>query len=239
MAEAPSSCWHDFANRDALVSALVERLATDFRNAHIARAAVLFGASGGSTPKPVYAALATMDLPWSALQVLVVDERFVALDSDHSNQRMIAGSLLAGHPEAGLIGLWSDVDTLDAGAATAAARVRDLNAAMDVVLLGMGEDGHFASCFPTATEFAASIDPDGAALVLPISPMPAGVQPAIERLTLTWSYIRRSGRIVLAITGARKRAVLLQAMQAEDPAQLPVATLFKPGMPAVEIYWSP
>lgn len=239
MAEAPQARWQQFATRQALVSALVERLAADVRDAHQTRGAVLLGASGGSTPRPVYETLAAMDLPWSALQVLVVDERFVPLDNEYSNQRMIAASLLNGHPQARLVGLWSDAADLQSAAAVAAGRVRDLNAVLDVVLLGMGEDGHFASCFPTAAQFAASVDPAGDALVLPISPMPADVQPAIERLTLTWSYLRRARRIVLAITGARKRQVLLQAMRDEDPAQLPVAALFTPGMPPIDIYWSP
>jgi 6-phosphogluconolactonase len=102
----------------------------------------------------------------------------------------------------------------------------------------MGEDGHFASCFPTAKKFSAAIDPDGAALVLPMAPMPRDVQPAIERLTLTWSYIRRAQRIVLAITGKPKREVLERAMRDEDVSQLPIAALFKAGMPKIDIYWS-
>jgi 6-phosphogluconolactonase len=238
MAEAAPACWHEFATREALVDALSACIADDVCAAVTARGRMLFGASGGSTPKPVYEALAAMELPWSALTVLIVDERLVPPDHTYSNQRMVMASLTQAHADARLVGLWSDTKTLDAAAQVAADRVAALNAVMDTVLLGMGEDGHFASCFPTADRFAAAIDPDGADIVLPISPMPAGVQPSIERLTLTWSYIRHSRRIVLAITGARKREVLLQAMRDEDSSQLPVAALFKPGMPDIDIYWS-
>lgn len=238
MAEAEAACWHTFSTRAALVEALTARIADDFRAAVAARGRMLFGASGGSTPKPVYEALAAMDLPWSALTALIVDERLVPPDHIYSNQRMVMTDLMHGHDDAKLVGLWSDAETLDAAAQVAADRVATLNAVLDTVLLGMGEDGHFASCFATADRFTAAIDPEGADIVLPISPMPDGVQPAIERLTLTWSYIRHSRRIVLAITGARKREVLLQAMQGEDPSLLPVAALFKPGMPEIEIYWS-
>ena len=238
MAEVPIESWNLFDTRDAMIEALTESLAADFRSAVAARGQMLFGASGGSTPKPVYERLAAIDLPWSALTVLIVDERCVPLDHEFSNQRMIAASLLHGHAEASCVGLWSSTATLDAAARLAAERVRALTMPMDTVLLGMGEDGHFASCFPGANNFAAAIDPDGEAVVLPITPMPAAVQPNIERLTLSWAYIRRSTRIVLAITGARKREVLVQAMRDEDASQLPVAALFKTGMPVIEIFWS-
>ncbi len=238
MAEAAPARWHAFATRDALVDALTASIAADFRAAVTVQGRVLFGASGGSTPKPVYERLAAMDLPWSVLRVLIVDERFVAPDHESSNQRMIEASLLRGHADSEVVGLWSDVPTLEAAARMATQRVQALEANMDLALLGMGEDGHFASCFPSANRFASAIDPDAQDLVLPITPMPPEVSPAIERLTLTWSYILRSKRIVLAITGARKREVLLQAMRDEDTAQLPVAALFKPGMPDIDIYWS-
>ncbi|MDZ4812064.1 MAG: 6-phosphogluconolactonase [Pseudomonadota bacterium] len=238
MAEAPTESWNLFVTRDAMIEALTESLAADFRNAVAKSGQMLLGASGGSTPKPVYERLAAIDLPWSALTVLIVDERYVPLDDEFSNQRMIAASLLHRHAEASCVGLWSSAATLDSAARLAAERVRALPRPLDTVLLGMGEDGHFASCFPGADKFAAAIDPDGEAVVLPITPIPAAVQPNIERLTLSWAYIRRATRIVLAITGARKREVLLQAMRDEDPCQLPVAALFKPDMPVIEIYWS-
>lgn len=239
MAECAANAWHTFADHDALAVALSACLVDDFNAAVAARGRAIFGASGGSTPKPVYQALTHSDVSWPLLSVLVVDERAVPIGHECSNQRMIADVLLPERSEVNLIGLWSDAPTLDAMAAIAADRVRALDAPMDVVVLGMGEDGHFASCFPTATRFADAIAAEGDALVLPIAPMPADVHPAIERLTLTWAYIRRARRIVLAITGARKRAVLLQAMRDEDPAQLPIAALFKAGMPAIDIYWSP
>jgi 6-phosphogluconolactonase len=238
MAEAAPARWQAFATRDALVEALTARIAADFRAAVALQGRVLFGASGGSTPKPVYERLAALDLPWSALHVLIVDERFVAPDHESSNQRMIEASLLRGHADSEVVGLWSDAPTLDAAAQIAAQRVQALSGTLDVALLGMGEDGHFASCFPSAHRFASAIDPGASDLVLPITPMPPEVSPAIERLTLTWAYILRAKRIVLAITGVRKREVLLQAMRDENTAQLPVAALFKPGMPDIDIYWS-
>jgi len=238
MAEAAADAWRITSGRDEFVRGLAATLADDFRAAVAARGHFLFGASGGSTPEPVYRRLATMPLPWSSLSVLVVDERAVPPQHEASNQRMIAASLLATHPEAKLIGLWSDAGSLDAMAAVADERVRSLAAPLDTVLLGMGEDGHFASCFPSARRFEVVIDPDADAHVLAIAPMPTGVHPAIERLSLSWAFLRRARRIVLAVTGERKREVLRQAMHDEDPARLPVAALFRPGMPGVDIHWS-
>jgi 6-phosphogluconolactonase len=233
-----SERWRVFPSRDALVAALADSLADDIRAAVAARGTMRFGASGGSTPKPVYERLAAMNLDWKALTVVVVDERAVPPTHEASNQRMIASSLLDGHDEATLVGLWSDAPTLAAMAEFAAARVRALPAPLDTVLLGMGEDGHFASCFPTAETFDALIAADGEAVLLPVSPMPPEVTPALERLSLTWSYLRRARRIVLAITGAKKRELLLRAMHGATPRRLPIAAVFAAGMPDVEVYWS-
>ncbi len=237
MAEPGNARWQIAEDRAAFVAQLVQLIATDIEAAVAERGRARFGASGGSTPAPVYAALAGRGLPWSRLDVVVVDERAVPPSHESSNQRMIAECLVADQPLVHLVGLWSDEPSLEAAAEVAAERVRDLGAPLDVVLLGMGEDGHFASCFAGAACFAQAIDPDATALVLPIAPMPAGVHPAIERLTLTWSYLRRARRIVLAITGARKRAVLLQAMRDQDPDRLPIAVLFRPGSPTIDIHW--
>lgn len=237
MAETLPGQWHVSKDRAAFVAQLAQLLAADIEAAVEARGRARLGVSGGSTPAPVYAALAERGLPWAQLDVVVVDERAVPPSHEASNQRMIVERLLAGQELAHVVGLWSDEPSLEAAAEVAAERVRALDGPLDVVLLGMGEDGHFASCFPGAANFQRAIDPDGADLVLPIAPMPEGVHPAIERLTLTWSYLRRAQRIVLACTGARKREVLLQAMRDLDPAQLPVAALFLPGNPTIDIHW--
>ncbi len=237
MAETLQGRWHVSEDRAAFVAQLVHLLAADIEAAVEARGRARLGASGGSTPAPVYAALAQRGLPWAKLDVVVVDERAVPPSHEFSNQRMIVEQLLPDQELTHLVGLWSDAPNLEAAAVIAAERVRALEAPLDVVLLGMGEDGHFASCFPGAIHFQQAIDPDGADLVVPIAPMPEGVHPAIERLTLTWSYLRQARRIVLACTGARKREVLLQAMRDLDPAQLPIAALFLPGNPTIDIHW--
>ena len=239
MADSAFGTWTNFAHRADLIAALSATIADDWRAACAQQERYLLGVSGGSTPIPVYERLATMELPWSALQALIVDERLVATDHLHSNEAMVRRCLLRDHPRAECIGLWSDAATLTEAAQLADARVRRLGRPMDAVLLGMGEDGHFASCFVGADEYAAAISADEARCVLPIAPLPEGVQPAVERLTLTWSYIRRARRIMLAITGATKREVLQRAQAERDTAQLPIAALFQDSAPPIHVFWSP
>lgn len=239
MVDSQFGTWTNFAHRADMVAALSAIIADDSRATCAQQANYLLGVSGGSTPIPVYERLASMDLPWSALQALIVDERRVAADHPHSNEAMVRRCLLGDHPDAVCVGLRSNAANLTEAAQLADARVRRLNRPMDAVLLGMGEDGHFASCFLGADEYAAAISADEARCVVPITPLPEGVQPAVERLTLTWAYIRRTRRIMLAITGATKREVLQRAQTERDTDQLPIATLFQDTAPPIHVFWSP
>lgn len=239
MAEVLPEFWRVFSSRDEMNQILAESIASDIQSVVKTCGEMLFGASGGSTPIPVYQRLAQMSLPWSALKVVIVDERWVPITHPDSNQKLVMETLLMPlHSESICIGLWSDAPTLETAAELAEQRILALSRPLDTVLLGMGEDGHFASLFSSAETFSEAIDPHAVLSVVPITPMPPTAHPQHARISLTLSFILRARRIILALTGNKKREVLLAAMREQDPHKLPVAALFQPGFPAVEIYWS-
>ena len=82
-------------------------------------------------------------------------------------------------------------------------------------------------------------DPDCPYHVMALTPAHGTASPAHARLTLTLPFLLRSRRILLAVTGEEKRALLHHALADGDPRLLPVAGLFGPGRPAVDIFWSP
>jgi len=100
----------------------------------------------------------------------------------------------------------------------------------DLVLLGMGNDGHFASIFPGNPRLAALLAPDNDERVAAV-PAPTSAQPAVERITLTLAELKRSKRMVLAIQGQAK---LDRLQAANDAMATPVAALGD-----VEVFWSP
>jgi 6-phosphogluconolactonase len=233
----PEIIWHTFANRDAFTDGLTASIAETLRQLSPKQAVVLFGVSGGSTPLPVYQALADQDLNWHAINMVIVDERFVPTDHADSNERNIRLAFTSeNNPSPTIIGLWSDAIDLAAAARAADEKILALPQPLDIVLLGMGEDGHFASLFPTAALFDQALASEQSHCIMPIAPMPSHAPH--PRLSMTLAYLRRAKRIILAITGEKKRHVLQQAMTNGDHHALPIAALLHSDCPAIEIFWS-
>lgn len=240
MSENAAPVWHDFADAGQLADALAAAIASELQAAIARQGVAVFGASGGSTPIPAYQRLAAMPLPWSALKVVVVDERWVPPgDPDHNETRIRASLLATAGGKTRLLGLWSEAPTVQAAANLADARLAQLARPLDLTLLGMGLDGHIASLFANGDTYAQATDPECPYHVMALTPAHGSASPAHARLTLTLPFLLRSRRILLAVTGEEKRALLHQALAEGDPRLLPVAGLFGPGRPAVDIFWSP
>jgi 6-phosphogluconolactonase len=229
--------WHTFNDRAAFTEGLTASIAETLQDCSSKQAAVLFGVSGGSTPLPVYQALADRDLNWPAITMIIVDERFVPTDHADSNERNIRLAFTSEKNSApAIIGLWSDTSDIDTAAQSADEKIQALQQPLDLVLLGMGEDGHFASLFPTATLFNEAIASEQPHCILPIAPMPSHAPHS--RLSMSLAYLRRAKRIILAITGEKKRQVLQLAIENGDYHALPIAALLHSDCSAIEIFWS-
>lgn len=193
--------------------------------------------SGGSTPAPVYRALAAQALAWSRLQVGLVDERDVEPDASGSNARLVRESLLrdaaaGAHFEP----LRRSHESLADALVRANARLRGVRVAACV--LGMGDDGHTASLFPGALDLQAAlesgepyatIDARGCAV--------AGAHP--HRISLTPSGIAQSRQRLLLIRGAGKRAVLQRALANGNANELPIRAVLDLAGAPLHVHWCP
>jgi 6-phosphogluconolactonase len=163
--------------------------------------------AGGSTPKRSYEILAGLEVPWGRVTVLFGDERCVPPDDRESNYRMACETLLdrvrplSVHRMPGELG--AEAAAVIYGALVA--RLRPL----DVVTLGVGEDGHTASLFPGHPESAAG----GDAVAVHDSP-----KPPPDRVSLTLEVLREARRVYVLATGAAKREAIAAAMRGEVPA---------------------
>lgn len=167
---------------------------------------------GGSTPGPTYRQLAAQDLDWARVDVFFGDERCVPPDHADSTFRLIEEQLLAGI-QATPPTVWrmrgEDPD-YNAAARDYAAL---LPAQLDVVLLGMGPDGHTASLFPGDPALLER----GAAVLHIVSP-----KPPPHRLSLTPKVIAGAHERVMLVTGAGKAAMLRRVLEgAFEPQNLP------------------
>lgn len=227
---------HEFENNEILCQTLAQCIASGLKGALNLRSEATLAVSGGSTPKPLFAALSCIALDWSRVRITQVDERWVPEDHPDSNARLIREWLLQGHAAAARFDSMK-VDISDAFAAETACEqhLEAFAGAIDVVVLGMGEDGHTASFFPGADALAEALNPCGERLCLAVRPPVA----PHDRMTLTLAALLRSRQLYLHITGAKKRAVLQQAITANDAMTLPLAAVCQRSDNPLEIFYAP
>jgi 6-phosphogluconolactonase len=188
------------------------------------RAAVAL--TGGSSAAPLFKQLSPK-IPWDALQIFFTDERAVALDDELSNYRIAQETLLPKVPAGQIHRMRGEVRDLEAEALRIAA---DLKATLgtpprfDLMLLGLGPDGHILSLFAGVPGSGQRGDDE---LVRHVA-APQQVEPHVERITLTPFMVVTARTVVLQVTGAKKADVLAHALKGpEDLVACPAQWLRK------------
>ncbi|MGB6118943.1 MAG: 6-phosphogluconolactonase, partial [Mesorhizobium sp.] len=199
-----------------------------------ARGQALLAVSGGTTPVAMFEALARAEIAWDHVTVTLVDERFVPPSSDRSNAKLVRDRLLQGAAaSARFIPLYSPAPSVEEAAGAADAALNRLDLPFDVVVLGMGGDGHTASFFPDGAELDKALDARTQRRVVAVNAASAGE----PRLTLTLPPIASARFIALHIEGAEKADVLAQALA--KGSTLPIRRVIDAGETPVEIFWAP
>lgn len=223
----------------AWAEACADRLADALLAAMTETGRAVFAGAGGSTPAPIYARLARAPLDWPRVAVTLVDERYVPESSPDSNAALLKRALLTGPAAAArFVPLYSPQVTVDRAAAVAAHRLHaELDGGrLDAVLLGMGEDGHICSMFPGNPALRSLLSPGLRPTVFGVAAGRDGMAPSMERLSLNLPWLIQARRVVLALTGTRKREVFEQ-QAAGDPRTHPIAALLAHGAP-LEVVWT-
>lgn len=207
--------WRVFADADTLVAALADALCAEAGAAIAARGVFHLVLAGGTTPLSLYRALADRRAGDARWQVWYGDERCLPAAHPERNGVMTEAAWLAASsiPPENRRPIPAEL-----GAAEAATRYAGWLkgvADFDVVLLGMGEDGHTASLFPDHDWGAASGSPD----VLAVHAAP---KPPPERVSLSAARLSRSAKVWFAITGSGKRDALRRWKNGET---LPVSAV--------------
>ena len=222
---------HPFPDGDAVAQALAQAVADDLRTALALRGQASIALSGGTTPRRFLQALSRQPLDWANVTVTLVDERWVDDRHERSNARLVKEHLLQdAAADARFVPLYRPAASPDEVLADVAAA---LPATLDVVVLGMGGDGHTASFFPGGDRLADAMDPATTATVLPMRAPGAGE----PRITLTLSVLRDAGRLYLHIEGGEKRQVLQQALSGQGAgAGYPVRAVLQALRAPLQVY---
>jgi len=188
--------------------------------------------SGGRSPVAFFEALSRRELPWSRVLIGLADERWVPPSNPASNEGLVRRYLLRNAAaEAQLFGLYRSADSLEDAARLADQALLEFTRPIDVLVLGMGNDGHTASLFPGNANLAHALRHDCPERCLP---MHAPAAPEC-RITLTYPLLASARMQCLAIQGTDKLETMRAALSA-DALQMPIrAFLHSP----LEIYWCP
>ncbi|GGD30123.1 6-phosphogluconolactonase [Aureimonas glaciei] len=228
---------HRYESREALAEALATGVAAVLAGGIATNGSASLAVSGGSTPELFLQKLSAADLDWSAVTVTLVDERWVPEDHPRSNAGFLRRHLLRGPAAvAHFEPLYVPAETPDEVEETLCARLGGLGRPFDVVVLGMGTDGHTASFFPGGDTLGTAIDPANPRSVA-IMRAPGAGEP---RVTLTLSRLVDARLLVLHIEGAEKLGVLDAAKLPGSAFDLPIrAVLQAPRERPLEIFWAP
>ncbi len=225
---------HKFDTREAASAAAAKRLVVTLNKRLEAQGNASLVVSGGTSPVQCFAELAATDIAWSDVNIVMSDERWLPADHDDSNEKLVRTHLLQGHAlGAGLQSMYRDGLTLEQSCAAVDRELRNQYLPFAGALLGMGNDGHFASLFPDAENLDDGLNPDFATLCIPVS---TSASP-YPRVSLTLSALSRSDEIVLLIFGDEKWQVLQDALSSADA--YPVSRLLKQKRAPVQVCWAP
>ncbi len=175
-------------------------------------AAISFGLSGGSTPGKVYDVLARREFDWDRVRFYFGDERCVPPASEQSNYRSAREHLFEplGIDEARVFRMKGEYEDREEAAREYEAALPD---AFDLLLLGMGGDGHTASLFP-GSRWIKEVDRR-------VAPAKADVEPR-QRLTITPPVIQSAREVMVLVTGSGKAPMVARALEGDwDPMEIP------------------
>ncbi len=188
--------------------------------------------SGGKTPIAFFQQLSQQTIEWSKVTIILVDERWLPTDHTDSNEKLVRDHLIQNNAkQAYFLGLKNDAELPSEGIMDCETQLRTQIDHIDVVVLGMGLDGHTASWFTDSKQLPALLDAETSAWCLPVEddflPQP--------RMSLTWRFIKRAEKIYLHFSGEEKNSVFKKACDGVSE-QLPVSHVLHQDGIGISVY---
>ncbi|WP_130905884.1 MULTISPECIES: 6-phosphogluconolactonase [unclassified Pseudomonas] len=223
---------HEFKSPTLLAEGLALSVAKQLSDAIDTQGTATLVVSGGRSPVAFFQHLAKQKLDWSNVVISLADERWVPVEHADSNAGLIKKYLLQGPAaKAQFLSLYSASANLEQAAEQADRLLSELPV-IDVLVLGMGDDGHTASLFPNSPKLAEALQVDGSRRCYPM------LAPTVphQRLTMSRALLASAKHKVLSISGQSKLTTLSTALAGDDVAAMPIRAFLQP---TLEIYWCP
>ena len=223
---------HTFTSPAVLADQLAAAVAVQLTDAIQQQGTATLVVSGGRSPVAFFHSLIKQPVDWSRVVVSLADERWVPVEHADSNAGLLKKHLLQGPAaKARFVGLYNVAANLEEAAQQADRQLAELPP-IDVLILGMGDDGHTASLFPNSPNLAEALKPDGTRRCWPM------LAPTVphQRLTMSRALLATANFTVLSISGSSKLTTLSAALASNDVAAMPIRAFLQP---TLEIYWCP
>ena len=223
---------HTFTSPAVLADQLAAAVAVQLTDAIQQQGTATLVVSGGRSPVAFFHSLIKQPVDWSRVVVSLADERWVPVEHADSNAGLLKKHLLQGPAaKARFVGLYNVAANLEEAAQQADRQLAELPP-IDVLILGMGDDGHTASLFPASPNLASALDLNNQRRCWPM------LAPTVphQRLTMSRALLASAKHKVLSISGQSKLTTLNTALAGDDVAELPIRAFLQP---TLEIYWCP
>ena len=229
-----ASEFHAFGNAETFESEATDWIEARLDDALSRRGKATIFCSGGSTPGPIYETLSASELDWENVTVGLADERWVDEGHDASNAALVRRTLLQNKAEAAtFLPMKTASDTAFGAEAELERSYGGPAGVIDVLILGMGPDGHTLSWFANAKGLGAATDPGNILSVAAIDAPKTKVTGEItERMTLSYPAVARARNVLLLISGDSKKTIF----EARDPAH-PVTLMRKAAGRALTVFY--
>lgn len=218
---------HHFSDIESLSQSFAKYVETTLQNTLARKQHATLAVPGGNTPRHYLPTLAECALPWDRITVTLSDERWVDINNEQSNERLVKQYLMSHLPaNTHFVGLKTQHDNPFDAIDEIHQRLDGLPPPLNLTVLGLGEDGHTASLFPgmnpdlLSTHHCVAVEP-------PLAPS--------LRVSLSLKMLAESEHIALVVTGKTKRQLLDRLCEDPDP-KLPIVWLLQRTQSAVTVF---
>jgi len=226
---------NNFKTRGELDHALADKVSEILQQAIEVNGKATMAVSGGSTPKGFFKVLSTKKINWHKVTITLADERWVEINSNDSNARLIHENLIQNRALlANFISLKQEGVLCESTLSGLNTVVNDAILPLDVLILGMGEDGHTASLFPCSSQIKMALDSNNQNALIAIKPTTA----PYLRITFSFSALSQSNHTFLHLCGQSKKEVLEKALKGSDVLKMPIRKFLHASNINTQIYWA-
>ncbi|MCF6173515.1 MAG: 6-phosphogluconolactonase [Campylobacteraceae bacterium] len=227
--------FHKFANPDELASNLAQEICKILSQKIDKKGKATLVLSGGNTPKKLFLKLNDCDIEWDKVTISLCDERWVDNKSSDSNENLVKIYLLKNKAEkAKFIGMYQQNKTIEDAKENFEKIIKEKLEPFDVIVLGMGIDGHTASLFPNNQNFKEAFGLENPNSTLIVNQKNIKFQ----RLSLTRAAILKSKYIFIHFEGKKKLDIYNLALKTKDISQYPINSILNQNLKNVEVYFA-